>query len=89
MELELLPVTEPNNKYSYLALIYNLINYNKIIADSRLLAERWKKDMATHGEVTNPAGANIALTARTACLARSPVVTLIARPHLKLFTMKN
>ena len=87
MEMELggVLVTDPNTKYSYRAVIENLINYNKLIADTRLLAEGWKNDMATHCEVTNPAGANTGLTARTAWFARSHVVTLIGRPHLDLF----
>ena len=49
MEMELggVLVTDPNTKYSYRAVIENFINYNKLIADTRLLAEGWKKDMAT------------------------------------------
>ena len=41
MEMELggVLVPDPNTKYSYRALIENLINYNKLIADTRLLAE--------------------------------------------------
>ena len=70
-------VTDPNTKFSYRAVIEKLINYNKLIADTRLLAEGCKKDMATHCDVTNPAGENSELTARTAWFARSHVVTLI------------
>ena len=36
-------VTDPNTKYSYRPVIKNLINYNKLIANTRLLAEGWKK----------------------------------------------
>ena len=79
----------PKTKYTYRAVIENLMNYNKLIADTRLLAEGWKKDMATHCEVTNPAGANTGLTAITAWSARSHVVTLIGRPHLNHFSRKN
>ena len=79
MEMDLggVLVTDPNTKYSYRAVIENLINYNKLIADTRLFAEGWKKDPATHCEVTNPAEANAGLTARNAWFARSHVVTLI------------
>ena len=38
MEFGGLLVTDPNTKYSYRAIIENLINYNKLIADIRLLA---------------------------------------------------
>ena len=85
MELGRVLVTDPKTKYSYRAVIENLIHYNKLIADTRLLAEGWKKDMATHYEVTNPAGENRGVTARTASFARSRVLTLIGRPHLDIF----
>ena len=87
MEMELGPVlvTDPNTKYSYRAVIENLINYNKLIADTRLLAEGRKKDLATRCEVPNPAGANKGLTARTAWFARSRVVTVIGRSHVDFF----
>ena len=49
------------------------------------MAEGWKKDTATHWEVTDPAGAYTGLTARTAWFAKCRVVTLIGRPHLHLF----
>ncbi|KAF0144956.1 MAG: hypothetical protein FD143_3374, partial [Ignavibacteria bacterium] len=78
-------VTDPNTKYSYRAVIENIINYNKLIADTRLLAERWKNDTAMHCQVIKPAGENTGLTARTAWLARSRVVILIGRPHLEHF----
>ena len=89
MEVGGVLVTDPNTKYSYRAVIENLINYNKLIADTRLLAEGWKKDMATHCEVTNPAGANTGLTARTAWFTRSSVVSLIGRAHLDLFQQQQ
>ena len=63
MEFGVVIVTDPKTKYSYRAVIEKLINYYKIIADTRLLAEGWKKYTATHCEVTNPAGANAGLTA--------------------------
>ena len=34
-------VTDPNTKYSFRAIVANLINYNKLIADNRLLADAW------------------------------------------------
>ena len=89
MELGGVLVTDPNTKYSYRSFTENLINYNKLIADTRLLAEGWKKDTATHCELTNPAGANAGQTPRTAWFARRHVVSLIGRPHLDLFTWKN
>ena len=70
---------------SHRAVIENLINYNKLIADIRLLAEGWKNDMATNCEVTNPAGPNTGLTGRTAWVSRSRVMTLIGPPNLDLF----
>ena len=41
LEIELggVLVTDPNTKYSYRAVIDNLINYKKFIADTRILAE--------------------------------------------------
>ena len=78
-------VTDPNTKYSYRAVIENLINYNKLIAATRLLSEGWKKDMATHCEVTNPAAENTGLPARTSWFARSPVVLFNGRPNLDRF----
>ena len=85
MELGGVLVTDQNSKCSYGAIVENLINYNKLIADTRLLAEGWKKDTATHCDVKNPAAENTVLTARTAWFARSHVVTIIGRPHLDLF----
>ena len=70
-------VTDPNTKYSYRAVVENLINNNKLIADNPLLAEGWKKDTATHYEVTIRTGANPGVPVRTAWFARSHVVTLI------------
>ncbi|KAF0151797.1 MAG: hypothetical protein FD188_3433 [Ignavibacteria bacterium] len=56
MEMELggVLVTDPNTKYPYRAIIENLINYNKLISDTRLVAEGWKKDTAEHCQVTDP-----------------------------------
>ena len=58
MEMELggVLVTDTRTKYSYRAVIENLINYNMLIADTRLLAESWKKDIGTHCEKTHLAG---------------------------------
>ena len=61
-----LRVTDPNTKYSYRAVIENLINYKKLIANTRLLAQGWKKDSATQCEVRKPDGENTGLTARNA-----------------------
>ena len=85
MELGGVLVNDTNTKYSYIAVIENLINYYILIADTLFLAEGLKKDTATHCEVTNPAGENAGLTARSAWFARSHVVTLFGRPHLDLF----
>ena len=86
MEIELggVLVSDPNTKYSYRGVIENLINYSKLIADSRLLAEGWKKDTATHCEVSNPAGANTGLTARTA----KPAGTAALSPHQSTVTLQ-
>ncbi|KAF0139349.1 MAG: hypothetical protein FD143_3570, partial [Ignavibacteria bacterium] len=87
MEMEMggVLVTDPNTKYSYRAIVENLINYNKLIAETRLVAEGWRKDTASQCQVTDPTGANQGLTARAAWFTRSRVVTLIGRPHLDLF----
>ena len=88
MEMELggVLVTDPNTKYPYRAIIENLINYNKLISDTRLVAEGWKKDTTEHCQVTDPNnGDNIGLNDRSAWFTRSRVVTLIGRPHLDLF----
>ena len=79
MEIELggVLVTDRNTKYWFRAVFENLINYNKLISDSRLSVEGCKKDMATQCEVTNPALGNTGLTARTAGFASGTVVTLI------------
>ena len=61
------------------------MNYNTLIADTRLLAEGWKKDIESHCAVANPAGENTGLTETTACFAKSRVDTLIGRPHLQVF----
>ena len=55
MELGGVLVTETNTKYLYRGVIENLITYNNLIADTRLLADGWKKDNETHSEVSNPA----------------------------------
>ena len=91
MEMQLggVLVTDPKTKYAYRAIIENLINYNKLIADTRLLPEGWKKDMATHCQVTNPARAKTGLTARTAWFVRIHVVPLIGRPHFDLFNQEK
>ena len=89
MELGGVFVTGPNTKYSYPAVLENLLNYNKLIADTRLLGVSWKKDMATHFQVTNPAGENTGLPARTAWFARRRLVTLIGRPHVELFQQEK
>ena len=87
MEMELggVLVTDPNTKYPYRAIVENFINYNKLISDTRLVAEGWKKDTARHCEVTDPNGDNLGLNDRRAWFTRSRVVTLIGRPHLDLF----
>ena len=72
MELRGVLVADPNTKYSYRAAIENLINYNKLIADTRLLAERWKNDSATHSEVTNPAGANTIVISKNCMVCKKP-----------------
>ena len=64
MELGWVLVTDLNTKYSYRAIVENLIIYHQLIADTRLLAEGWKKDTASHCEVTNPAGENTGLTGK-------------------------
>ena len=38
-ELGRVLVTDPNTKYSYRAMVENLINYKKLTADTRLLAD--------------------------------------------------
>ena len=83
MEIEFgVLVTYQKTKYSYRAIIENLITYNKFIADIRLLANGWKNDTATHCDVTNTAGANEGITGRPAWFPRSHVGTLIGRTHL-------
>ena len=85
MEVAGVLITDPNTKYAFRAIVENLINFNKLIADTRLLAEGWTKDTAAEIGVTDAAGANRGLVARTAWFALSRVVTLIGRPHLDLF----
>ena len=85
MEMAGVLITDPNTKYAYRAVVENIINYNKLIADTRLLAEGWTKDTADQMGTTAPGGANLGLRARTAWFAASRVVTLIGRPHLDLF----
>ena len=85
MELAGVMVTDPNTKYPYRAIVENLINYNNLIANTRLVAEGWKKDTVFHSEVTDPTGDNIGLRERAAWFTESRVVTLIGRPHLDLF----
>ena len=67
MEMELGGVlfTDPITKYSYRSVFENFLNYIKLIADTRLLAEGWKKDKETQSEVTNPTGDNTAQPATT------------------------
>ena len=87
MEMELggVLVTDPNTKYPYRAIIENLINYNKLISDTRLVAEGWKKDTAGQCQITDPNGDNLGLNDHRTCFTHSRVVTLIGRPHLDLF----
>ena len=91
MEVELggVLITVPNTKYAYRAVFENLINYNNIIAETRLLAEGWKKETATHCEVTNPSRENKALTARTAGTARSSVVPIRGRRNVDVFQQEK
>lgn len=85
MEMNNVLITDPNTKYPFRAVIENLINFNKLIFDTRLLAEGWTKDTAGKMTDSDPEGENTGLAARTAWFARSAVVTLIGRPHLDLF----
>lgn len=78
-------VSRTQTKYSYRAVIQNIINYNKIIGDTGLLPEGWKYDTATHFELPDPIGENTGVTARTAWSAISNVVPLFARPQIDLF----
>ena len=89
MELGALLLTDRNTKYSYRVVIANFINYDKLIAYTRLLPEVWKKDPATHCEVTKPAGENAELTAQTALFPSSNVVTRMGRRHVDLFHQEN
>ena len=85
MELGGVVITDPTTRYAYRAVIENLINYNRLVSQTRLLAEGWKKDTAGHMNVTDITGNNLGLRSRAACFARSRGVTLIGRPHLDLF----
>ena len=85
MELGGVLVTEPNTKYAFRAIIENILNFNQLIANTRLLAEGWKKDTAGQMAIANPEGENRGLHERAAWFTQSRVVTLIGRPHLDLF----
>ena len=85
MELNNVLITDPNTKYPFRAVIENLINFNKLIFETRMLAEGWTKDTQGQMAVTDPTGANLGLRARTAWFTLSKGVTLIGRPHLDLF----
>ncbi|KAF0155389.1 MAG: hypothetical protein FD188_3140 [Ignavibacteria bacterium] len=85
MELGSTMVTDPNTKYGFRAIIENLLSSTKLISETRMVAEGWKKDTSGHMNDADTAGANTGLTARTRWFALSNVVTLIGRPHLDLF----
>ena len=85
MELGGVLVTDPNTKYAFRAIVENILNYNQLIANTRLLAEGWKKDTAGQLAITNTEGDNHGLHDRAAWFSQSRVVTLIGRPHLDLF----
>ena len=85
MELGGVLITDPNTKYSFRSIIENLINYDKNVMDTRMLAEGWLKDTAGQMNVTDPTGNNLGLRDRACPFEGSHVVTVIGRPHLDLF----
>ena len=54
MELKSTMVTDPNTMYPFRSTIENLMNFNKLIFDTRMLSEGWTKDKSGKMEITDP-----------------------------------
>ena len=73
MELGGMFVTYPNSLDSHRAIVENLINYNKLISNTPLLADGWKNDRPTKCNISDPTGENTGVTGRTAGFVRNRV----------------
>ena len=85
MELGGVLLTDTNTKYPYRAYVENLINFNKLIQETRMMCEGWTKDTAGHLTVYDITSTNAGLATRAAWFASGNVRTLIGRPHFDLF----
>ena len=81
MEMELggVIVSDPNTKYSYRVNVENQTNYNKLIVDTRLLAEGWKNATASKCNITGPSRENTRLPARITWFRRRVVTNRVSR----------
>lgn len=78
-------ISHPSNTYPYRGIIECLLNYGPDTLASQFECGLFSKDTAGQMNVTNPAGANTGLGARSAYTALSRVVDIIAPIHSDLF----
>ena len=82
-------VTETNNMYPYRSLMETLLNYEKVVLDTRMKCEGYEEDTPAQIAVTDPAGANAGLGTREGFWNNSRVVRLIGRLHSDLFSQEK
>ena len=78
-------ISDANGLYHYRAMFETLLSHSQDMKESQLQAALWVKDKAGSMTVSDPAGANTGLVARTAYFSLSKEVELVGRPHLDLF----
>ena len=86
LELNYVPITEPNTLYFMRAYLETLTNYGKEVLKTRLRTSGWKKDTAGKLDNTDPSSQeNKGLYERAVQYQSSRVVTLSGPLHLDLF----